>query len=112
MKKLDNEVKAIIKDAAKRLIGFKRRAYQAKITLDYFGGSAHRAGWGRESVEKGLKESESGIRCIDNFQGRGRNRTEDNLPNLSEGSSLLLTLINFEQGSTVDLTPFLVNFHC
>jgi len=24
----------------------------------------------------------------------------------SEGSSLLLTLINFEQGSTVDLTPF------
>ena len=25
----------------------------------------------------------------------------------SEGSSLLLTLINFEQGSTVDLTPFL-----
>ena len=52
MKKLDNEVKAIIKDAAKRLTGFKRRAYQAKITLDYFGGSARKAeremGWGRE----------------------------------------------------------------
>jgi len=28
----------------------------------------------------------------------------------SEGSSLLLTLINFEQGSTVDLTPFRPHF--
>lgn len=88
MKKLDNKVKTIIKDAAKRLTGFKRRAYQAKITLDYFGGSARKAerkmGWGRESVEKGLKETESGIRCIDNFQGRGRKRTEDKLPNLRE----------------------------
>ena len=33
MKKLDNEVKAIMKDAAKRLTGFKRRAYQAKIAI-------------------------------------------------------------------------------
>ena len=41
-------------------------------------------GWGREGVEKGLKESESGIRCIDNFQGRGRNMTKDKLPNLRE----------------------------
>jgi len=93
MKKLDNEVKTIIKDAAKRLTGFKRRAYQARITLDYFGGSARKAeremGWGRESVEKGLKETESGIRCIDNFQGRGRNRTEDKLPNLREDSSVI-----------------------
>jgi len=88
MKKLDNEVKAIIKDAAKRLTSFKRRAYQAKITLSYFGGKARKAeremGWGRESVEKGLKETESGIRCVDNFQGRGRHRTEDKLPNLRE----------------------------
>jgi len=88
MKKFDDEIKTIIKDAAKRLTGFKRRAYQARVTSDYFGGSARKAeramGWGRESVEKGLKETESGIRCIDNFQGRGRKRTEDKLPNLRE----------------------------
>ena len=88
IKKLNNEVKTIIKDAAKRLTGFKRRAYQAKITLDYLGESARKAeremGWGRESVEKGLKETKSGIRCIDNYQGRGRKRTEDKLPSLRE----------------------------
>ncbi len=88
MKKLIDETRAIIKDAAKRLTGFKKRAYQAKITSDYFGGSARKAeremGWGRESVEKGLKESESGIRCQDNYQGRGRNRTEDGIPGIKE----------------------------
>lgn len=88
MKKLNNEIKDIIKDAAKRLTGFERRTYQAKIALDYFGGSARKAeremGWGRESVEKGLKEVETGIRCIDNYQGRGRKRTEDKIPDLIE----------------------------
>jgi hypothetical protein len=88
MKKLEKEVKTIIMDAAKRLTGVKRRAYQAKIALDYFEGSARKAeremGWGRESVEKGLKETKSGIRCIDNYQGRGRKRTEDKLSNLRE----------------------------
>ncbi len=68
MKKLNDEVKTIIKDAAKRLTGFKRREYQADITSEYFDGSARKAeremGWGRECVQKGLKEIETGIRCI------------------------------------------------
>jgi len=33
IKKLDNDVKKIIKDAAQKLTGFKRCAYQSKITL-------------------------------------------------------------------------------
>ena len=86
MKTLNDEVKEIIKDAAKRLTGFKRREYQANITLEYFEGSARKAeremGWGRECIQKGLKELETGIRCIDNYQGRGRIRTEDIIPNL------------------------------
>jgi hypothetical protein len=81
MKKLDDNLKEIIMDATGRLTGFKRREYQAKITLDYFGGSARKAeremGWGRDCVEKGLKENKTGIRCADNYQGRGRKRTED-----------------------------------
>ncbi len=60
MKKLDDDLKAVIKDAAGRLTGFKRREYQAQITSDYFGGSARKAeremGWGRECVKKGLRE--------------------------------------------------------
>ncbi len=86
MKKLKDEVKTIIKDAAKRLTGFKRREYHADITSEYFDGSARKAeremGWGRECVQKGLKEIETGIRCIDNYQGRGRMRTEDKILNL------------------------------
>ncbi len=88
MKKSDEDIKAVIKDATGRLTGFKRREYQAKITSEYFGGSARKAeremGWGRECVEKGLKETESGIRCIDNFQGRGNTGTEDMIPGLTE----------------------------
>ena len=70
MKKLDDNLKAVIKDASGRLTGFKRREYQAQITSEYFGGSARKAeremGWGRESVGKGLKETAGGIRCADN----------------------------------------------
>lgn len=86
--KYNIELKALIKDAAKRLTSFKRRAYQSKITLEYFNGSSRKAeremGWGRECVEKGLQEAKSGIRCVDNFRGRGRKRTEDKLPNLKK----------------------------
>jgi hypothetical protein len=60
MRKIINEVKSIIKDAAGRMSGFKKRQYQAEITLKYFGGSARKAEremvWGRKSVEKGLKK--------------------------------------------------------
>lgn len=88
MKKISDEVKAVIKDAAKRLTGFGRRRYQAEITRDYFDGSARKAeyemGWGRESVEKGLGELETGIRCIDGYNCRGRKKTEEKLPNIEE----------------------------
>jgi len=85
---MNEETKHLIKDACRRLTGFERRTYQADITLKYFRGSARKAeremGQGRESVEKGLKESESGIRCIDNYQSRGRKRTEDRIPGIKE----------------------------
>lgn len=88
MQGLNNQAKEIIKDASQRLTGVKRREYQAKITLAYFDGSARMAerelGWSRKSVLKGLGEAKSGFKCIDNYQGRGRKRTEDNLPGLKE----------------------------
>ena len=41
-------------------------------------------GWDRKTIGKGIKELKSGIRCIDNFAGRRRNRAEHHLPNLLE----------------------------
>ena len=75
---MNGKTKNLIKDACKRLTGYKRRAYQADITMEYFNGSPYKTeremGWGRECVIKGLKEAQTGIRCVDNFQGRGRKK--------------------------------------
>ena len=88
MKSINAEVKSTVKDACKRLTGAKRRAYQADIAMKYFNESAYKAervmGWGRESVTKGLNEKHSGINCEDNYQGRGRKRTEDSIPGIKE----------------------------
>ena len=77
---------ATIKDAARKLTGAKRRAFQAQVTLDYLDGSARRAertfGWGRCNVELGLHELRTGIICVDNFSARGNRRTEQKLPQL------------------------------
>jgi transposase len=88
MKMLNNETKQVIKDACTRLTGWKRRAYQAKMTNTYFQGSARKAerelGWGRASVQKGLNETDSGIRHVDQYHARGRLRTEDKIPGLKD----------------------------
>ncbi len=85
---MDDEIKRLVKSACKRLAVFEKRSYKAEITAKYFNESSRKAetemGWGRESVEKGLKEAESGIRCADNFHGRGRKRAEDTIPGLKE----------------------------
>ncbi len=49
-----------IKDAAKKLTGSKRRAFEAQVALDYVAGSARKAervfGWDRHTVQLGLHE--------------------------------------------------------
>jgi hypothetical protein len=88
MSKMSEAERELIKDASKRLTGFKRRQYQASITLKYFDGNARKAervlGWGRKSLEKGLGEARTGIRCLDNYKNRGRKRTEDRIEGLKE----------------------------
>ncbi len=88
MKELSGRVISAIKSAAKKLTGVKRRSYQAEITDEFFEGNARKAeqkmGWGRETVNKGLKELKSGIVCYDNFHGRGRKKTEENMPSLEK----------------------------
>ena len=83
---LTEKMKATILNAAKKLTGQKKREFLVQVTEDYFDGSARKAesymGWSRETIKKGQLEKETGIICNDNYQGRGRKKTEEKLPNL------------------------------
>ncbi len=72
---------ALIRSGARRLTGFQRRAFQAEVAVELCSGDARQAerrfGWGRETVEKGLHERHTGIRCLEDFVARGRQRVED-----------------------------------
>jgi hypothetical protein len=76
-----------IKEAARKLSGYRRRQFQAEVANQYCGGSPRRAerafGWGRDAVNTGLHELRSGIRCCDNFTARGRHRIEEQSPQLA-----------------------------
>lgn len=77
---------ATLRDAAGKLTGWKRRAFQAQVARDYLGGNARRAerrlGWGRETVTLGLHELRTGIICRDDFAARGNKKTEQKQPEL------------------------------
>jgi hypothetical protein len=72
---------ALIRSGARRLTGFQRRAFQAEVAVELCSGNARQAerrfGRGRETVEKGLHERHTGIRCLEDFVARGRQRVED-----------------------------------
>jgi hypothetical protein len=75
-----------IKDAARKLTGAKRRAFEAQVALDYLDGKARTAesvfGWSRQTVILGLHELRTGITCLDDFAGRGDHKIEEKLPQL------------------------------
>jgi hypothetical protein len=83
---LSEPVKITIKDAAKKLTGYRKRDFMAKVSEDYFDGSARKAetvfGWDRRSVQLGLHERRAGIVCVDNYQARGRHKSEEKLLHL------------------------------
>ena len=72
---------ALIRSGASRLTGFQRRAFQAEVAIELCGGNARQAerrfGWGRETVQTGLHERRTGLRCVEDFVARGRRRVED-----------------------------------
>ncbi|NES83199.1 MAG: hypothetical protein F6K10_18325 [Moorea sp. SIO2B7] len=83
---LENKVKETIRDGASKLNGPEKRAFMARVTQDYFEGSARKAktylGWNTYTVKRGIQELEKGIVCVDNYQARGRKKTSEILPNL------------------------------
>jgi Rhodopirellula transposase DDE domain len=82
------QIDVLICSAARRLTGYQRRLFVAEVATELCGGSARQAerrfGWGRATVEKGLHESCSGVRCLENFTARGRPRSEEKNPQLAE----------------------------
>jgi hypothetical protein len=86
MNVLTEEVIASFKDAARKLTGPKRRAFQAQVTLDYLDGSVWKAervfGWSHHTVTLGLNELRTGITCLGNFSARGNHKTEVKWPEL------------------------------
>ena len=56
-----------LKNAAKKLTGAKRRAFEAQVTIDYFDSKAYLAeqalGWDRKTIVLGLNELRTGIVC-------------------------------------------------
>ncbi len=83
---LSKQYIATLKDAAKKLTGEKRRAFEAQVTLDYFNSKPYLAeqtlGWDRKTIELGINELRTGIVCIENFKARGNKKTEVKNPQL------------------------------
>jgi Rhodopirellula transposase DDE domain len=77
----------LLRSGARRLTGHQRRAFMAEVATTLCDGNARQAerrfGWGRETVEKGLHEARSGIRCLEDFAARGRLRSEEKDPQLA-----------------------------
>jgi hypothetical protein len=77
----------LLRLAAQRLTGHQRRLFQAQVCRTLCEGNPRQAerrfGWGRYTVAKGLHESRSGVRCLENFSTRGARRSEDKNPQLA-----------------------------
>jgi len=77
----------LIRSGARRLTGYQRRSFQAEVAVELCSGNARQAerrfGWGRETVETGLHERQTGLRCLEDFVARGRERSEEKDPQLA-----------------------------
>ena len=75
---------ALLCSAARQLTGAKHRSFIAEVTEAVCDGGVRRAerqfGWGRQTIQKGLHERRSGLRCVENFAARGRPRWEAENP--------------------------------
>jgi hypothetical protein len=77
----------LIAMAALELTGDKRRRFVAEVTSALCEGNARRSeerfGWSRVTAEKGMRERDTGIRCLENFAARRRPTWEERNPQLA-----------------------------
>lgn len=83
---LTTEFAAFLKKTAATFSGFAKREFMAEA-VNALGKGGQRAaenvlGWCRNTIRKGQRELKHNIRCVDNFQARGRKPAESHLPNL------------------------------
>lgn len=85
---LDDKLKNLLKNTAKKLSKHEKRAFMAEVTIKYFDGSAYKAertlAWGREAIKLGMHELRTGIICLGNYSARGRKKTEEIYPHLKK----------------------------
>src|SRR5436190_2051018 len=81
------QYESLIRSAARRLIGHQRRLFQAEVATELCGGNPRAAerrfGWSRDTVATGLKETQAGIRCVENFSAKGARPCEEKDPQLA-----------------------------
>jgi hypothetical protein len=85
---LTGPVKESLQGTANALPGAARRLFMAR-TVRFLGPQGQRRaererGWNRLTIRKGMHELTSGIRCIDAFCRRGRQRADEHLPELRD----------------------------
>jgi hypothetical protein len=87
-KDISTRIRSIIKSAAGKLSAAKKRAYIAEVAIEFCDGNARKAerifGWGRETINKGIRELQTGIPFQDNYHARGNKKTEEKIPQLAE----------------------------
>lgn len=105
---LNDTIRATFKDAAQKLTGHRKRDFMAKVAEDHFDGSARKTetqlGWNRDSVQLGFHERRTGILCVDNYQARGRHKSEAKLANLERD---MLSLVDGQAQADPKQSPFL-----
>lgn len=83
---LSNELKKTLQETQKQLHGYARRHYMANIVETMFAGKPSHAerelGWNRVTLRKARRELQGGFCYIDQYQQRGRKKSEAHLPNL------------------------------
>ena len=82
MQDLSPEVIDSFNTALQKLTGYNRRAFAAKICIEFFDSSTTKMERhlkvGREMVKLGLKEHQTGIRCLDGYSLRGTKKKRPN----------------------------------
>ena len=83
---ISDTAKEVFRSTAQALKGSARRKYMA-LTMRELGKDEQQEvqaelGWAPETIQKGMREHETGIECIDAKYMCGRKRAEERLPNL------------------------------
>ena len=80
------EVIKAVASIVKKVPWPERRQSMAQITISLLDGKPRVAeevfGWGRSTVELGMHELKTGIRCLNDISNRHRTRTEDKYPEI------------------------------